>query len=981
MNLTDIIMRGAGVQKTRQVQPAQSVGPWGEHPDAPDPWVAPSTAAQGNADPWDQHPDAPDPWASGATATPAAAQPERTLIDQIMSGAGTTMNYIDRGVRGVAEGIVNVATLPVEGAALAGDIGVPMPPLAALFSLAQAARPYIGHDATMNALDSANDVTADALGVERPRREPEGMAERATERVGQEIGTAILPLGPILNKAREGVAAARELPSVVRHFVEPAAINRGKFVRKELGAAAAAGGGAALANEAFPNNRWADFLGAITGVGALGALSGVAKPLGNVIAASKGNLRFADEMVRDDTLDTIIRAAGLQPPKAGAAIDTQPLADQIRATPPINQTIPGFKESTADRTKNPGVAALEYSRQSGENSGMYTQRRAENTQAIDDAMSNIEPQGNAGKLRGGLENERNRRIDVATGQRQNAQDDFDRAIEPLRSVMTAEGRGADIRAALEGASEAARAVLREAWAPLNRSGQRVDVAPLAGRFDDVDQSLSQAETQRFQPREAGIPDNLVEPATPPQPSPILDAQGRPIMRPGRAASGMQPLNEVTGIRSALTDAQREADTAGRANEARVLGNYIAQIDSYMAEHLPADLQEQYGRARDLRRDFADRFERPQTAIAQTLDRQEGQYRLPDSAVPRKFVQSDEGRIADFEALMREAGNDDRVRTAVHDQILADVRDRGLLDNPQGLNRYLEQYGAVFNRFPELRQELGSAGNLRRQLAEATTAETDLRAMLTRQGRSAVADYLQYGNENADRAMQSVIAAKEPARAIDELLSFVNDEPAAVEGARKVFWDIMQKSSRRAGETTADMSGTQPWMPKAFKRFLDDPRNAAVAERLYRDNPEHLATIRKISDALQGVDTRNSGKAPNSSGTAQGMQSVLPSTETIASRVFAVKRGVVSPAFAALNIVAVMARRATRNQQVQALNKAVDRALLDPEFAAALAEKNNPANRAALARKAKLWMGNEAATIVDLLGDDRDRDPVKEAVMR
>ena len=54
-------------------------------------------------------------------------------------------------------------------------------------------------------------------------------------------------------------------------------------------------------------------------------------------------------------------------------------------------------------------------------------------------------------------------------------------------------------------------------------------------------------------------------------------------------------------------------------------------------------------------------------------------------------------------------------------------------------------------------------------------------------------------------------------------------------------------------------------------------------------------------------------------------------------------------------------------------------LLNPDAAAPFLKKNNPANRAALARKAKPWMGNEASTVLDLV--DGEDDPVKDAVTR
>ena len=58
----------------------------------------------------------------------------------------------------------------------------------------------------------------------------------------------------------------------------------------------------------------------------------------------------------------------------------------------------------------------------------------------------------------------------------------------------------------------------------------------------------------------------------------------------------------------------------------------------------------------------------------------------------------------------------------------------------------------------------------------------------------------------------------------------------------------------------------------------------------------IGRLREIADTLQNVNVRQRAKAPNTSGTGQSA-SILPSGETIASRIFAVERGVVSPAFA------------------------------------------------------------------------------------
>ena len=88
------------------------------------------------------------------------------------------------------------------------------------------------------------------------------------------------------------------------------------------------------------------------------------------------------------------------------------------------------------------------------------------------------------------------------------------------------------------------------------------------------------------------------------------------------------------------------------------------------------------------------------------------------------------------------------------------------------------------------------------------------------------------------------------------------------------------------------------------------------------------------------------------------------------------RGQVSGTYLATSIAAVIARRAVRGAQKDAIERMTDEVLLDPQKAALLLKENNPANRAALARKAKGWFGNEASTIVNLANEEDDDTKAK-----
>lgn len=888
-------------------------------------------------------------------------------LKTVVGGVGSGVN---RGVRGAANGIVDTVTLPVSlnsanrgliswllkktGAppTVADGIARGMTPLAELDHVA-------GPEAVKGYLDSGNNAVADTLGVERPRTEAAGPGERVIDRVGEMIGGTILPAGAALRVAdRVGVEGARAGNWLMRTFVEPAAVNPANYLAKEAGAAVAAGTGAGAANEMVRGGGgqpgiMSDTLGALGGLGTYGLANVVARSARDIARAVLRPSGYTDEIVRQDVTARLAQALGVQPNVHGV-VDTSPVVEMLARRNAQLDAVPGFVESLGDRSRAPNVQALEYGRSGLDETGQFAKRRAENTAAIDKAMSRSAPASDVqpGALRQELELERARRLTDANVNTAGAQADMDAVLQRLQSTMTGEARGADIRAALENASAEAKQLVGDAWSKVRAGNEPVDVRGLADRFATQTAGLSAAERQRFAPPEAGIPAALAE------------------------SGASQPMKEITGVRAALTDAQREAASAGRSNEARVIGQYVDALDQHVEGAVPSGLRADYDAARAATKDFHDRFTRPQTAIAQTLDKREGLYAQPDSGVAAKFVQADEGKISDFQALIREAGGDPRVKAALRDQMLSDVQARGLLAKPAELDAYLGRYGAVMKEFPDLKAELGNAAGVRRALDSAQTSEATILRELgsaEKSGRSTVGKYLRYGDENAEKAMRGVMASADPKKSIDELLTFAGNTPAAHESAKKIFWDILQKDTRASGATTK-VDGVQPWNPARLKNFLDDPAKAAVAERIYAENPEHLSDIRKIADAIQNVDTRASGKAPNASGTAQAEKAVL-TPESFNSRFFAYVRGQVGAAYLATSIAATLARNAIRKAQNGAISRLLDEALLNPDVAATLLRENNPANRAALAKSAKGWSASELARVT------AEPDPVREAVGR
>jgi len=911
------------------------------------------------------------PPGAAAAASVGPAPPPPTLVERIMSGAKTALGIADQGVRGAAEGMANIVGLP-------GDIGKAtgrgMGPVAMVGGI-----PFPTSDAIKAIPNKLNDWTAGLLGVEAPRQKPEGLGERIAHRVGEEVGAMAVPAGGAVRAgASLGPAAARAaipegtgtnvigriadfFKQAPAKMVESAAVNPANFVGKEVAAATAAGTGAGLVNEVTGKSaaeargekptglqQAGDVAGAVTGVGTAALGKKVVDVGGHVVGAMTGNTGTTNKVVRDVATDEIARFANVAPGKDGV-IDTDPLVAQIMNGRKVDETIPRFQESTADRTKNPGLAAAEYSRQSGPNSGQYAARRDANTAAIDDAMKTSEPQATPGALSSELEIERQRRLTDAGVNTANATDEANNLTRTLTPGGTPAGRGSTVRNELETARDTTRQATADAYERAGINDNPLAPTTLAEGLDRVTASLPRADR-------VDTPQGLIDQI----------AQ----IPAGEAIT----IREASALKTRLLGLQEKAAAEpGGRNTVRVLGQYIDAVEEVIQGGITAEQRAALGEARGLRRAEGTAFERKGDPVADILSvRPGGTPRMRDENVANLSVRTDA-----LDRILQQADTP-ATRAAIRDQLLSNADTA----TAEGIQRFTQEYSQQLQRFPGMADELGRAQTARGAQATAQATETELMREIGPQGRGVVARYLQYGDENASKAMRGVIASKDPARAADELLRFVNDDPKAVEGARKVFWDIMQEKTRSGGSTTKTISGSQPYLPGALRRFVDDPAVAAVAERLYRDNPEHWQNVKKITEAMQGVDVRNSAKAPNTSGTPQGMQpGYLPSGETLASRIFAVERGVVSPAFAAINIAGIIARKAVKQAHTAAVDKAIDKALLDPEWAALLLKENNPANRAALARSAKGWLGNETSTLIDMLGpEDKDRE-TKKAVMK
>jgi hypothetical protein len=935
-----------------------------------DPWAGFKVIDPGTgADPWAKFKTVDMSTVEKAAAVPA--EEEASIWERLGSGA---MGIGEQAVRGAAAGVTNILGLPQASSQMtrsalqfgANKLGAPDwvdPAIEALTPFA-------------TALPSAEEMQQ-VIGVDNI--EPQTGPERFARRIGEELGAFAVPTGAALGIAGKlGVEGARKLPGLARMFIEPAAVNAPRYLAREGAVATAAGAGAATANEMVDpettKGQIADVLGAIAGATGYGLAANTAKKAGEIGLAITGSKTYSDDVVRQVVTDTLAENAGLTPATPRDAIDVQPLIEAIERGPRVSGIVPGFQESLADRTGNPGLAALEYGLQSR---GGFTQRNKENIEAVDAALRQLEPEGQPGALRTALSDERDMRIGEANRRVREAEDAAREATEVIRPQGTPAARGEIVRTALEDAREAAQLRTEEAYGAADIDGIPIDPVQVRDMLQNVEEGLTAIE-RGLVPQ--GIIDRVAALGRRAEEAPVetgvVDMSGRPITRPPAPLEPV-PLKEVTDLQSELKRFRRaaladpKAERGGR-NAARVAQRYLQAVDNFVNSQLTPEQIEAVETARGAKLEEAEAFTRAGDPVSAALARYEGgQPRMRDERVASAFVNPQA-----MDRLFAQADTP-QVRAAIEDELLAQAD----TSTVEGVQRFMADHAEQISRFPGLQDELDAALRARGAERVARENERGVVSQIGEKGKGTVAEYLRYGNENARKAMESVLAAKDPARAADELLTFVDDAPDAVQGARKVFWDIMERSSRSKGETTSTTGGVQPWMPARLMRFLDDPAKQAVAERLWRDDPAHLDNIKLIAETLQNVNLRNRARPPSASGTAMGVNPLL-TPENLQSRWYAYLSGRISGSFLITSIGAVTARRAVSRARQNAVHRLLDNALTDPEQAAMLLKQNNPANRAALGRKAKNWFGNEAATILEIMNeDDDDEDPVVKAATR
>lgn len=850
------------------------------------------------------------------------------------------------------------------------------------------------------------------LGGIIPDYQPQNGAERITNRVGQEIGATTVPvLGGMASVAGRTAAEVNRMANAPRSlaeglhgtFIQPLSVNPAGTLNREMAYATAAGAGAGAANELADKtgagHGWlSDLLGSIGGVGTLATGHAVGGALANLGKTIVGAPATTNSIALEEVANRLINNSSVmqgQHVRGTSQLDTTPLVASLRRQAPVEQQIPGYQANIADRTADPALATLAYNAD-GRIPGAAAVRRAGNDAAVDGAMAALAPDGSPARFRGDLQSGVDRQIADALGQQSVAQDTFDSAVQGVTpQIPTASARGSLVRSGLADAYDTAQQGVRDAYGKLNDTGTLVNPEPLVKGAQQVDVNLAPNDAMHFRPPEADTIKNMLPvDSAPYRNTGLVNEYNRPVFsesRPPQSANGAVapqgaqspartvPLSDVLATRSGLTNRARVAAASGDTRSAAISGQYTDQIDNFLAQALDPESKAIYDQARAARRDVGDRFERPGTAHAATLKtRQGGGYAMDDSAVAGRYAQPDNGRLSDLKSLLSEAGTDERVRDGLSNEVMADVEKRGLINRPDALGKYLGERKVLMGEFPELRSKLEAAGASKAQLDTVSEVAKKVQRDLTTPGRSPEASYLQYGDSRAIDAVRTVTNAKDPAAAAKQLMQTA-DSPTAVQDMRSALWqDVAERGKFSAKGST----GQERWNGRTLAEAVNDPKFDAVAKELWKDDPEGLANIKNVANALAGAEGSSRARAPGSSGTGQvlaGKHDPALTAASISSRGRSVSRGQLSPTIAIVDLSATALRRRSARLQSSAIDDIMSRVVNNPGMAADLLEKYNPATYPAYRRMMVQKYGVRATEILNIIDAERNNDPTVDAL--
>lgn len=336
----------------------------------------------------------------------------------------------------------------------------------------------------------------------------------------------------------------------------------------------------------------------------------------------------------------------------------------------------------------------------------------------------------------------------------------------------------------------------------------------------------------------------------------------------------------------------------------------------------------------------------------------GDYRLPNSAVPQKFLSSTES----VDAFLRAGGDAATMRDALVNELRQRATDVDGNIKPTSFQSWRNGRQAALRAFPEVDRQLGDAAQAQQAVDIATAAARQQRLDFEK---GAARHFL---NAEPEKAVQSALGSKTPVADFQELARLVGGDQDAKSGLQRAVADYIARNY--IGSTEAGTSGLGTIKSDSLQTFVN--RNYKPLSQIF--SADQMKTMRAIAADLQRSNRSiASSKIPGQSNTAQDM-ALQGGSGSLLRRHFgdlassaagAVTgylltgriSGALAGSYAGLVKAALDRMKAAGIERTDQL---MTEALLNPELARTLLTKPNPASQPYIARRLRTSFGRIAA---------------------
>lgn len=635
--------------------------------------------------------------------------------------------------------------------------------------------------------------------------------------VGEELGAAIIPAGSLLKLAKY----AERAPKFIRGILQAAERSPKTFLGGEALAAAGAGGGRTIAQDAAPESPMAEVAGQIAG-------SFITVPVDVATGITRAYSR--SKIDPEDIAGFVLKK------QIGGEEAAKRLAENIRRGKEATAFDSDFTSGML--SNDPSLLALEKSiiHKNGQLSGRYKEARQNiidlSNKELESSMSGQQAprvmvdflEGRADKLIKQIDE----RVSVAV---KNA------AEQAASPSVSREVSSKIFRSEMDEAEQIARATERNAWNQVD-SSTYVDVNAPIVREDGTDGSF----VTRI--------DEMLKGKTLAQSLPSARGEIKTLFKDLRflkkKLSEGATVKDLQGIRSEILERLRTERGADRPNRKLIAAHNEIQgliLDAMTRTEAGGPLKA----ALSVSRKVNDMFTRG--TLGDVLGYSaKGDMKVTDAETLRQFILPGEAGGVAADDMIRALGGNERAmfatRQYLYDSFYRQVAPDGLV-RPDDAARWMANHEELLGRFPDVKKKLSNAADAQTLVNNWSKTADKYRSRLMQERASL---FIQVDGRSIppERALKKILDSGKPKSDMKKLLRVVDQDKTGMarEGLKSAFHENFVMN----GDT-----------PRNLKKNLAKLEKTGVISELY--TPMEIARVKKIiatremADRIQNAGTR------------------------------------------------------------------------------------------------------------------------------